>query len=713
MSERGSINQLKKKPVESVSFPDEIAHLIKINDKLDSALKEAEEDVKQLDREYTDMKRYMSEYRGEIDPKEMFQNELALKAIDHTGVLSVGVYDKLMKLLDSPYFARIDFRQETEVEADSYYIGRFAFQYDHELLISDWRSPIAGMFYDCELGPAGYLAPRGRIEGELTRKRQFKIKSGVMEYALESSVNIQDDVLQKELSQTSDEKMKSIIATIQKEQNQIIRNEKANTLIIQGVAGSGKTSIALHRVAFLLYRFKESLSSQNVMILSPNKVFGDYISNVLPELGEEPIYEMSFTDIARVQLDGVIDFEGDKDPLEVDDVSWAKRVQYKSTLRFLNQLEEFAKEIPKRVFRPTDYSFGNFTVTAETIGERFHAYGRYSVKHRLQMVAEDICDRFETSNIRGEETPKSKTVLTALKKMLTVKSTLALYREFYKQNNLTKMFHMANNKTLEWADVWPFLYIHAFFEGIQEGAIIKHLVVDEMQDYTPVQYAVLNLLFKCPKTILGDFSQFVNPNHLHTLKDIQTLYGDGQFVKLLKSYRSTYEIISFARKIKETEALDAVERHGEVPETMAFTDGKSELKQIKKAIETFEKSENSSLGILTKTPGEAKQLYNLLAANYEVHLLSSESNQFENGVSITSVQMSKGLEFDEVIIVDVDEKNYCTEFDKNLLYIACTRAMHKLALFYVRKASLFIEFSVGKRVKTKAKEFQEESEITF
>ena len=220
-------------------FPEEQDHLSMINEKLTAALQEADRNIQRQDESYMDTKRYMVEHNGDIDPHEMFQNELLLKQVDRTGAFSVEVRNKLAKLKDSPYFARIDFQDDLSGEESVFYIGSFAFNYDMELLIIDWRAPVAGMFYDYELGKAEYLAPAGKITGELTRKRQYKIKDGIMEYALESSANVQDDVLQKELSNTSDDKMKSIITTIQKEQNQIIRNDKAHTLIIQGVAGSG------------------------------------------------------------------------------------------------------------------------------------------------------------------------------------------------------------------------------------------------------------------------------------------------------------------------------------------------------------------------------------------------------------------------------------------------------------------------------------------
>lgn len=674
----------------NIPFPDEIVHLKEINHLLDQALADADADVERFEKEYMDIKRYMVQYRGEIDPREMFQNELGLRQIDSLGAFTVKVREKIAKLKDSPYFARIDFRLMKDSEAKVFYIGRFAFSHANELLISDWRSPIAGMFYDCEIGPAGYIAPVGKIEGELTRKRQFKIKNGIMEYALESSVVIRDDLLQQELSHSSDEKMKSIIATIQKEQNIIIRNENTGTLIIQGVAGSGKTSIALHRIAYLLYRFKDKLSAKNVTIISPNRVFGDYISNVLPELGEEPIYEVSFADIARVQLEGVVDFETDKDPLETDDAGWVERVRFKSTLGFVKLLDEFIEEMSNHVFEPVDYSYGSFIVKAETLSALFKRYSRYPVKRSLQMIADEIYNRFDTDNIREDDLPDNRTILKALNRMLKVKNTLALYKEFYKRNDLSKMLVMPAKKRLEWSDVYPFLYLHAFFEGLKESGIIKHLVIDEMQDYTPIQYAVINLLFKCQKTILGDFGQLINPNHLHSLEDLRQLYDGAEFVELSKSYRSTYEIISFAKQIKSMGRLEAIERHGEPPAIIKCLNNQDELRNIGNGICAFLKSSFSSLGIITKTNRDAKLLYDLLSTDYDVYLLSPESTRFANGVSVTSIQMSKGLEFDEVIIPYVNRDTYNTEYDRSLLYIACTRAMHRLTLLYTGDVSPII-----------------------
>lgn len=295
-----------------IPFPDELKHLNDTLEIIDTALEEARKDVLRLDQEYKDAQKYMADYRNEMDSHEKLQNERLLDQKDRTGVFAVEMREKIEKLKDSPYFARIDFVSDGEEEGETFYIGRFGFTHDNEKMIFDWRAPISGMFYDFGLGRAGFEAPVGWIEGELTRKRQFKIQNGIMEYAIESSTNVQDEVLQKELAHTSDEKMKSIISTIQREQNVVIRNESADTLIIQGVAGSGKTSVALHRIAFLLYRFRNQITAEDVTILSPNKVFADYISGVIPELGEEPICELSLRDVADNALKEIIAFEMEK-----------------------------------------------------------------------------------------------------------------------------------------------------------------------------------------------------------------------------------------------------------------------------------------------------------------------------------------------------------------------------------------------------------------
>ena len=642
----------------AAAFPEEIVHLENITEKICLELAEAERSVEQMDEEYRETQLYMAEHRNEGDAKEMFQSEMALRQIDSLGASAVVFRDKLRKTKASPYFARIDFLPETGDEgALAYYIGLYAFRHERQLLIIDWRSPVASMFYDFELGHASYDAPRDHVEGELVLKRQFKIKNGEIEFAFDSSQNIQDDILQQELAHTSDEKMKSIISTIQKEQNKIIRNEKAHTLIIQGVAGSGKTSIALHRVAFLLYRFRNTIKAQNVTILSPNKVFGDYISNVLPELGEEPIFEASLEDLALVQMEEGVDFVGDRNPLETEDKAWEERVKFKATAEFVREMDAYIEKLPETAFQAQDFVFESFLVPADWIQARVNVYTRFPLMQRLEAVADDIHSRLENEFLREEKPPHRNRIFIALKKMLPFKTTLALYKDFYRQLGKPKMYTPVKKGVLEWNDVFPYLYLQAAFTGLQESRLIKHLVVDEMQDYSPIQYAVINRLFKCPKTILGDFGQSINPNCQYTLEELHQLYEGSELVRLEKSYRSTYEIIHFAKSIVEMQDFEAVERHGDAPELLAAETAEEEIGLLADRISAFHRGGYNALGIITRTNTEAKELFDRLKERQaEVNLITPESKSFQNGATVLSIQMSKGLEFDEVILPFADDR---------------------------------------------------------
>ena len=317
-------------------FPEEKIHLEEIIKNLNIYLNELDKKVKLYEEEFKESKKYLYENRGDMDSMEIFSNEKSISQIVNAGEFISKQKTKIESLIDTPYFARIDFKYYEDDEIEKIYIGRNSFIDDFgDMLIYDWRAPVSSMYYDYELGNAHYNAPVGKIEGQITLKRQFKIIKSYLEYVLESNLSIGDEILQRELSNTSDQRMKNIVATIQKEQNKIIRNEKADTLIIQGVAGSGKTSIALHRVAYFLYKYREYLSAENVVIISPNKVFADYISNVLPELGEEPIIQLDIEDIARVQLDKKLEFETFfkqvSELLEKEDKNKIERIKYKSS----------------------------------------------------------------------------------------------------------------------------------------------------------------------------------------------------------------------------------------------------------------------------------------------------------------------------------------------------------------------------------------------
>lgn len=372
------------------------------------------------------------------------------------------------------------------------------------------------------------------------------------------------------------------------------------------------------------------------------KVFTDYISNVLPELGEEPIHEMSFADIAEIQLDGIIQFEPDRDPLETDDPAWAERVRFKSGIDFVNMMDQYLEHAALAYFEPIDYEFGRFKATKERILTRYNAYQNYPVKRRLHEVSVDIHDLFSTENLRDDELPTQKAIYKRLVAMFKMKNTLALYKDFYRAMKIPEKFVMPGKKRLEWADVYPFMYFHAAFEGLKENQWIRHLIIDEMQDYTPAQYVVLNKLFNCKKTLLGDFGQSLNPNHLHSLNDFRRVYENAEIVELNKSYRSTYEIITFAKRIQNVAVLEPAPRHGDTPEIIFCSDSQDELAKIREKIKAFQVSGNATLGIILKTNSKANAVYQTLSEDYEMQLLTPDSKRFAKGITITSIQMSSG-----------------------------------------------------------------------
>ena len=679
----------KNEPNEEM-LPEETRHLSAIETILRDQLAGAVSRVSKLTDEYDELIQTRKDSYYDMDSREHLAIEKILNGLDDSIMLADKARIRLEKLADSPYFARIDFAEDGRLPAIPWYIGRFGFEVDNDPLILDWRAPLSSMFYDYDTGPAGYDAPEERFEGIMTGKRQFQIKKGNLQYVVDTSQTVSDEILQEELSKTSDERMKTIIATIQREQNAIIRNEKAKTMIIQGVAGSGKTSVALHRAAFLLYRFKNTIKAENILIISPSNVFSDYISGVIPELGEEPVREMRLYDIAVDLLDNVIDFEDEVDPLDVDDEGWLERARFKNSGEFLEQLKEYVKVLPERAFQARDYTYDKKTVPADWIMEQFRFYQYDPVLTRLETMADEVIEEMHYRGSPWTSYPKTGTVLNALRSMLKLRSPSALYRDFFKYIGRPHMLHMEGNR-IEWNDVFPFLYLWHSYRGLEKQLQTRHLVIDEMQDYSPVQYEVLRILYPCQRTILGDFGQAMNPVHTTGLQGLLSCFPEAQFMEMNKSFRSTAEIMDYACRISARPGLQTLDRHGEEPSFKHFDSTGEEDRFIREYAERFRSSGYASLGIILKTNADAKAFYDRISPMLpDAVLLTPESKEYKNGISICSVRMAKGMEFDEVIAAGVDADRCRTDFDRDLLYIACTRAMHQLVLTGTGKVPEFI-----------------------
>lgn len=628
----------------------------------------------------------------DIDPHEIRSMRESILNHFALGESVINKHKRLTKILAIPYFGRIDFLEKKEnSKVMPIYIGIHTF-YDPEsraTLIHDWRAPVSSMFYDHELGEAGYRSPSGEIKGVISLKRQYRIRGGKMEFMIESALTVHDDILQKELSSNADDKMKNIVATIQREQNRIIRNEDIRTLIIQGVAGSGKTSIALHRIAYLLYTFRDSISSKDILIISPNKVFSDYISNVLPELGEETVPETSMEQI----LSGVLEhkykyqtyFGLVNELLEKPSSSLIDRIAYKASFGFISELDKFILHIENTYFKAADVKLTKYiTIPAPFIEEQYLRFNRYPIRRRFDAMADYMLDMLKIQYAFTVTTAGRNLLKKEIRLMFAGNNDIQVYKDFFKWTNNPGMFKMRKGHTLEYSDLAPLAYLHLALEGSGNQPFrVKHLLIDEMQDYSPIQYKVIQKLFPCRKTVLGDAGQSVNPYGSSTAETIQKSLTASEIMKLCKSYRSTFEITDFAQKIHPNAELEPVARHGEKPQILQFGSAVEELSGIMGLISTYRKSGYKSLGIICKTEQQARKMADMLKsyAN-DISFLSSQSSAFVQGIVITSAHMAKGLEFDEVIIPQTDERNYRSEIDKSMLYVAVTRAMHRLTLTF-------------------------------
>ncbi|PKQ14554.1 MAG: hypothetical protein CVT68_11295, partial [Actinobacteria bacterium HGW-Actinobacteria-8] len=440
---------------------DEVAERERLTTVLRRLSAEAERLTGSIDQSATDIdasKRFIWSNQRDMDhaEKASMRSEVGVAVTVATG--AVAARGRVQRLLDSPYFGRVDFQADGELSEGNYYIGLHGFRDKDslEILIYDWRAPVSSLYYDYERGEASYATPEGVTDGEITGKRQYKITGGELEYLLESSLNIGDDVLQRELSESTDDKMKNIVATIQREQNAVIRNETAEVLILQGVAGSGKTSIALHRVAFLLYRFADTLSSDNVMILSPNQVFGDYISSVLPELGEQQVKEIDFDAIAKRFLAKVTDYETFSEQVSAllvgVDKEAARRMRHKATPEFVTELQEWITQRALQDFAPTDIRQRGITVEAEWVADRFATMQALPVFTRLERLADatvhQIKGQLSRRTTTGPRWTASDTsgVRKQVQAMFPYKDALGLYRAFYDTPERRALFEPAGRR---------------------------------------------------------------------------------------------------------------------------------------------------------------------------------------------------------------------------------------------------------------------------
>ena len=664
--------------------------LNEVTEKLRKKIREIGETIQTVRKDIEGMNEYYWENYTEMDQYgyENFDNQQALLAQVNANQENQRMKSRLLKMLDSPFFGSVDFVYAGEDEAETFYIGigNFAEERGSVPLIYDWRAPVSSLFYDYDKGPASYEAPAGVLEGEISSKWQYKIRGGRMIYEFESDMKIDDDILKQELGESSDVKLKNIVRTIQKEQNEIIRNTKDKIMIIQGAAGSGKTSVALHRIAYLLYHDRKRLKSSNILILSPNSVFADYISHILPELGEENIQEMSFDLFAYRELQDVAaDCEDRYHQIErrmqgITEEEEA-RFQWKQSEAFVGAVEGFLVGLEDELVDLKDVEYKGMVKTEEELLKLFYfKFGEVPLLSRMDAVMEYFVDEYETLYGKTLCEDELELIRETFRNMYVTTDVYEIYNRLMEANGLPALPSVPLEKRLlEYEDVYPMLYLKYRLCKGESRRTIRHLVIDEMQDYSYLQYVILEKLFDCRMTILGDKAQTVDTRQQDVLKFLPKIFGrDVRKIEMNKSYRNTIEIAEYARNVSDVKGIEYMQRHGKPVEEMTCSTPAAALDDILGKVR-IGGDRYETAAVLTMTEREAKEAFSYLKNQREdVCYIDRDSSVFRKGITVTTYYMAKGLEFDQVFVAGAQEKN---PFFKQFRYICATRALHELYVY--------------------------------
>lgn len=676
-----------------------------------------------------------------------FLNPIEVQTYDYRAVLErIEKYKKMMK---SPYFARIDFTEDG-FESESIYIGlgNLSDEKTRQTYICDWRAPISSIFYRYGLGKAAYKAPYGEISGEVTLKRQFEIKNGKIIYFFDSNITIIDDILKQALSQNSSAKMKSIVETIQREQDIIIRDIENDLLIVQGVAGSGKTSVALHRVAFLLYHGVTSqLNVNNIVLITPNSLFGMYIENVLPELGEKNIQTLTFEDMFENIFGNETEISSRNELIEniisIKDEearNLAKAaLKFKLSCTFIVILDRYIKHYEHRLIEFGDIFYNGMCIANRHLlkAELLNYKGiSIPLEKRLAIMENRIMTRIQ-ENKKTRLTKLEKFVagypehiyeVKVLARLLSIRESSALKKEinkftridamgmlkrltrdknlFYKlaeglslPGNIEDILNYTdrnlNNNQLDYDDAMVLMCLKLKISGCELYKDIKQTVVDEAQDYYPLQYEILKLSFNDAKyTVMGDINQTIEKaSDFSIYGDIERILNKRKSSTILmkKSFRCSYEINCFSSCFTDGNIeIESFDRHEALPQVVKANNAAEMEAAIIKEAEACRVNGYDSIAIICKSMREAEKLYKNIGDKIGADLIDIKAFNFSSKIMILPVYMAKGLEFDAVLVFNTGDENYYREEDKKLMYIACTRALHSLSLFYTGEKCRFI-----------------------
>ena len=612
---------------------------------------------------------YKYDYDAMLEEKFRLENEI----------------NSIEKAKKNPYFARIDFKSKNNF--DKCYIGKKGVSdYDNNVITVDWRAPISSLYYDSNIGECEYIAPEGIIKGNLLLKRQYTIENSKLINFNDVDTVSNDELLKPYLSVSADNRLKNIVSTIQSEQNKIIRESMGKNLVIQGVAGSGKTTVALHRIAYLVYNNRELFKPSDYMVIGPNKFFVSYISNILPDLDVNGVVQNTLDELFLLFMKEDFIINNSLDIIkEKDEIS-----HYKVSMNMKKDIDDYFKNL--EILPNEDFIVEGIKVLdkdyIKTIYEEINKNTFKSIKARINRLIL-LLDKYINENfssisrkyIKNEISQRTidnfkNNINSYLKKYFVIlnKKAKTIYIDILKNKGYNTSLVNKNQINIE--DIPSLLYIRYKLSGSNEFDNFKHIVIDEAQDYGEFTFYSLNKLFKNASfSIYGDLAQSLySYRSIDNWECLEKTFKNFEILRLNKSYRTTIEIMNEANKINELLNLDKaipVIRHGD--EVLHSNKGILELvNQLKKDYNT--------IALITKTQDEANCIYEDLKDKIDINLINSKNLNYNSNISILPSYLSKGLEFDSVIIVGKENFDKANKLDMKLLYVSMTRALHKLIL---------------------------------
>ncbi len=674
-------------------------------------------------------------------------------------------FSLLKRSKDHPYFARMDIRQSDKDKLEEIYIGKISL-FDESMdtpLVVDWRAPISSVYYDGRLGRTRYSAYGDEFEIDLHLKRQYTIENGELKHYVDVDISMSDTFLQATLENHASDKLKDIVSTIQAEQNDIIRADIHKPLIVQGVAGSGKTTIALHRIAYLIYTYSDSFSPEDFIIIAPNNLFLDYISGVLPELGAEKVRQTTFIDLMMEILGQRFKLTDQNEKLSMLLPSDSQKETdirirasaFKNSMVMRDILEEHLKNLGEHFLPEEDFIFdGDVLYTRKYLDDMFHNSYTYlpyfkridqirqyleskvkeAVSSRISKVENIYENRMNRVRLKeapseerrgklkelmkmrderiGELKKSRKNLIRDYFKKMDYEDTLTYYLQLMTDENFISGFveekdfevvqyvvedtlRRARTKELEIEDLAPLAYMHSRLYGVESSVRVKYVVIDEAQDFSDFQfYALRNILNTDRFTILGDLSQGI---HMYrSISDWTYLKNhifkeETNYLTLLQSYRTTIEIMESANEvltrspIRDLTLAKPVVRHGKKPAVKAYMSERNLIRGILNTMNAWTEEGYTTIAVITKTAADAAHLHKALkqSKDLDISLIGEKAVHFTERYVVLPAHLAKGLEFDGVIVTNLNDAYKITELDAKLLYVAMTRAMHRLSVLFL------------------------------